>query len=48
MVLALLGGVAIGVTIWFSASAQQIPMFVRYTTLRDEEIKKRMEELTDA
>ena len=48
MTIALLGGIAIGVTIWFSASAQQIPVLVRYTTLRDEEIKKRMVELTDA
>ncbi len=48
MVIALLGGVAIGVSILLSASAKQIPLLVRYTTLRDEDIQKRLEELQDA
>ena len=45
LVLALLGGLAIGIALLFSASASQIPLFVRFTTLREEEVKARLAEL---
>src|SRR5690242_5240111 len=46
--LALLGGVAVGVAIFLGTSAVQLPFWVSYTTLRDEDIQKRLEELKDA
>jgi hypothetical protein len=48
LVLALLGGFAGGLSLLFAASAKQMPFYIRYTVLRDEEIQKRMEELKDA
>ena len=47
LVLALLGGLGIGVALMFLASANQIPIFVRFTTLREEEVQKRMEEINN-
>ncbi|MBI5686083.1 MAG: hypothetical protein HZC54_13505 [Verrucomicrobia bacterium] len=40
-----LGGFVMGISLMFSVSAKQMPLFVRYTTLRDEEIQNRIEEL---
>jgi O-antigen ligase len=48
LVIALLGGFAGGLSLLFAASAKQMPLLVRYTALRDEEIQKRLEELKDA
>jgi hypothetical protein len=46
--IAVLGGLALGLGILFSTSAKQMPLFVRYATLRDEDIQKRLQELGDA
>ena len=48
LLIALLGGVAIGLSILYSTSAKQMPLLVRYTKLHEEEITKRLEELQDA
>jgi len=48
LALALLGGFAGGLTILFTASVTQMPFLVRFTTLRKDEIDKRLEELKDA
>lgn len=48
LVIALLGGFAGGISLLFAASAKQMPLLVRYTALREEEIQKRLEELKDA
>jgi hypothetical protein len=48
MVSALLGGVAVGVAIFLGTSAKQLPFLVSYTTIRDEDIQKRLEGLKDA
>ena len=47
MAIALLGGIAIGVSILLSTSARQIPLWVRYTTLRDNDLQERLEQLKD-
>jgi hypothetical protein len=48
LVIAVVGGCAVGIAVWFTAAARQIPLLVRYTTLREEDIRKRLEELKDA
>ena len=45
LLIALMGGVAVGVSMMYSASAKQMPLLVRYTTLHDAEMQKRIEEL---
>jgi hypothetical protein len=47
LVLALLGGASLGAAIMFSASAKQIPLLVRFTTLHEQELQKRLEELNN-
>jgi hypothetical protein len=44
----LLGGFAAGISLLFAASAKQMPLLVRYTALREDELQKRVEELKDA
>ena len=48
LVVGLLGGFAGGISLLFAASAKQMPLLVRYTTLREDELQKRLEELKDA
>jgi hypothetical protein len=47
LLLALLGGYAGGFAILFGAAAKQLPLWIGYTTLREPEAQKRLEELTD-
>jgi hypothetical protein len=47
LVIGLLGGYAGGFSLLFAGSAKQLPLLVRYTTLRDQEVQKRLEELKD-
>jgi hypothetical protein len=46
MVIAVVAGCVLGIASWFSAAANQIPLLVRYTALREEEIRKRIDELS--
>jgi hypothetical protein len=44
-VVALLGGVSLGFAITLSSAAAQAPLVVRFTTLHEDEIQKRLKEL---
>ena len=46
--IAVLGGSAIGLAASFSTAAKWIPFLVRHTTLHDEGVRKRLEELKNA
>jgi hypothetical protein len=48
LVIALLGGFAGGISLLYAAAAMQMPLLVRYTALREDELQKRVEELKDA
>ena len=48
LLVAFFAGMAVGVTALFSTAARQTPLLVRYTTLREDDIQKRLEELKDA
>jgi uncharacterized membrane protein len=41
----LLGGVSLGLAIYFSSSAKQLPLFVRFTSLSEAEVRNRSKEL---
>ena len=45
MMMALLGGLVGGLSLVFASSAKRMPLFVRYTNLREKEIQQRLEEL---
>jgi quinol-cytochrome oxidoreductase complex cytochrome b subunit len=45
LVIAVLGGISMGISLLFTSSAKQMPLVVRYTTLLDEEVEKRLAEL---
>jgi hypothetical protein len=47
LLLALSGGLSGGVSLLFSAAARQCPLITRYTSLREEELRKRLEELSN-
>jgi hypothetical protein len=42
------GGALLGLAVWLSEAAKRIPLLLRYTALREEEIRKRLDELQDA
>ncbi len=44
---ALLGGIGVGISILFSLSVSQVPLLVRYTTLHEDAIRRRSEDLTN-
>ena len=46
LIIAVLGGFTGGLAFLFAATARQLPLWVRYTTLRDPEFQKRLDELT--
>ena len=46
LVLALLGGIAMGIAFMLALSIKQIPLFARYTTLNEEDVQKRLDELS--
>jgi hypothetical protein len=48
IVIGLLGGVAGGLSFLFSASAKQMPILVQYSTLRDDDVQRRLQDLGDA
>jgi len=48
VLVALLGGIGLGLGILFSTSSKQMPLLVRYATLRDDDIQRRLVELGDA
>ncbi len=48
VLLALLGGVSAGIGGGFAASARQIPFLVRFTTLDEEAVNRRLEELENS
>jgi len=47
-IFALLGGTAIGLEIFYSFAIAEAPLLVRYTALREEEIRSRIEVLAKA
>src|SRR4029077_7031891 len=47
LVIGLLGGFAGGISLLFALSSKQMTLLVRYTTLREDELQKRLEELKD-
>jgi len=47
VVIGLLGGFAGGISLMFALSSKQMTLLVRYTTLREDEFQKRLEELKD-
>lgn len=44
-VFALMGGISLGLAIYFSNAVRQAPLFVRFTALREDEVQKRLKEL---
>ena len=46
LLLAMAAGIAVGCSLMYAASAKQMPLLVRYTTLHDAEMQKRIEELS--
>jgi hypothetical protein len=47
-IISAVGGVLVGISVAFSMAAKQLPLWVHYTTFKEEDLQKRLEELKNA